>query len=144
MFKSFKLEVLLLAICMILLFVSSSFAAEDKIGFMDIHRVLSSHPKYEATQKQLETFIQKKSDTTKAAIAKETDPKKKQEILDKARSDSGMEEVRLMNPLTEDINKVVAKVAKAKGVTVVVNKMLIYYGGVDLTDDVVKALKEQK
>lgn len=144
MFKSFKCEILLLAVCMVLLLASGSFAAEDKIGFMDIHKVLSSHPKYITVQKQLETFIQKKSDATKAAIAKETDPKKKQELLDKARTDSGMEEMRVMNPLTEDINKVVAKVAKAKGVTVVLNKVLIYYGGVDLTDDIVKALKELK
>ena len=30
---------------------------------------------------------------------------------------------------------------KDKGVTVVLNKILIYFGGVDITDDVVKALK---
>lgn len=111
---------------------------------MDIQRVLMAHPKYEATQKQLDTFIRNKSDAAKAAIDKESDPKKKQEILDKARSESGIEEVRVMNPLTEEINKVVAGVAKGKGVTIVLNKLLIYYGGVDLTDDVVKALKDLK
>lgn len=144
MFYGNKVKVLFVAICAIFLLASTSFAAEDKLGFMDIHKVLSSHPKYEATQKQLEAFIQKKSDAAKAAIEKETDPKKKQEILDKARTDSGIEEVRVMNPLTNDINKIVEKVAKSKGVTVVLNKMLVYYGGVDLTEDVVKALKDLK
>ena len=144
MFYHFNMKVLFLAICSILLLASASFAAEDRIGFMDIQKVLSSHPKYEATQKQLDAFMQKKSNDAKAAIAKESDPKKKQEILDKARSESGMEEVRVMNPLTDEINKVVANVAKSKGVTVVVNKMLIYFGGVDLTDDIVKALKGLK
>ena len=33
---------------------------------------------------------------------------------------------------------------KDKGVTVVLNKILIYFGGVDITDDVVKALKNTK
>lgn len=133
-----------MATCSIFLFVSASLAAEDKIGFMDIQKVLTAHPKYAVTQKQLEAFIQKKSEAAKAAIDKESDPKKKQEILDKARTESGMEEVRVMNPLTNDINKIVAKIAKNKDVTVVLNKLLIYHGGVDLTDDVVKALKELK
>ena len=144
MFYGNRVKVLFLAICSIFLLSSASFAAEDKIGFMDIHKVLSSHPKYATTQKQLETFIQKKSDTAKAAIEKEADPKKKQEILDKARTDSGIEEVRVMNPLTNDINKIVEKIAKSKGVTIVLNKSLVYFGGVDLTEDITKALKELK
>ena len=49
-----------------------------------------------------------------------------------------------MNPLTEDLNRTIANVAKDKGVTVVLNKILIYFGGVDITDDVVKALKNTK
>lgn len=144
MIGSFRLKETVLALCVVLLAASMSFAAEDKLGYMDIHKVLSSHPKYEAAQKQLDEYIQKQSDAVKEAVAKETDPRKKQEILDKARSESGQEEVRVMNPLTEDINKVVAKVAQSKGVTVVLNKILIYYGGVDLTEDIVKAVKELK
>ena len=35
----------------------------------------------------------------------------------------------------------IAKVAKKKGVTIVVNKALVYYGGTDLTQDVINALK---
>lgn len=144
MFDSLKMKTLFWALCLIFLFVSVSLAAEDKIGFMDIQRVLTAHPKYEATQKQLDAFMKKKSEAAKAAIDKESDPKKKQEILDKARTESGMEEVRVMNPLTEDINKIVARIAKSKNVTIVLNKLLIYYGGVDLTDDIIKALKELK
>jgi hypothetical protein len=35
-------------------------------------------------------------------------------------------------------------VAKAKGVTVVVEKVYIFFGGVDLTDDVVKGVQAIK
>lgn len=121
-----------------------AFAASDRIGFIDTQRVLSSHPKYEAAQKQIEAFIKKKSETARTAAKQETDVKKRAEIIDKARKESGEEERRIMNPLTEDLNRTIANVAKDKGVTVVLNKILIYFGGVDITDDVVKALKNTK
>lgn len=121
-----------------------AFAASDRIGFIDTQRVLSSHPKYDAAQKQIEAFVKKKSETARTAAEKETDAKKRAEIIDKARKESGEEERKIMNPLTVDLNNTIASVAKNKGVTVVLNKILIYFGGVDLTDDVVKALKNIK
>ena len=35
----------------------------------------------------------------------------------------------------------ITSVAKAKGVTIVLNKALVFYGGIDLTQDVITALK---
>ena len=52
------------------------------------------------------------------------------------------EEAKLMNPVLKEVNDTIAKVAKQKGVTIVVNKALVYYGGIDLTQDVVNALKK--
>jgi outer membrane protein len=119
-------------------------AAEDRVGFIDAPRVLSSHPKYAESQKYMEEFVRKKTEESMAAAEKETDQRKRQEIIDTARMESGNEESRVMTPITKDINKVIESVAKAKGVTVVLNKMLIYFGGVDLTEDVIKGLKELK
>ncbi len=51
------------------------------------------------------------------------------------------EEAKLMNPILKEINETIAKVAKAKGITIVLNKGLVYYGGIDITNDVVTALK---
>jgi outer membrane protein len=120
------------------------FAAEDRIGFIDSPRVLSSHPRYEALQKQLDTFIEKKSEEARVASEKETDTTKKMVIIQNARMESGQEEMRVMNPITDEINKIIETVAKSKGITVVLNKLLIFYGGVDLTDDVISAIKKLK
>jgi outer membrane protein len=120
------------------------YAASDKVGFIDAQLVLIAHPKYAESRKYLDDFITKKSDEAKAAAEKETNPTKRMEIIDFARGESGQEEVRVMNPITAQINEVIEKVAKTKGVTIVINKALIYFGGVDMTEDVVKGVKAIK
>jgi outer membrane protein len=105
---------------------------------------LIAHPKYAEAQKYVDEFITKKSDEARAAAEKEADAQKRMLIIDTARQESGMEEMRVMNPLTAEINKIIESVAKAKGVTVVVEKVYIFYGGVDLTDDVVKGVQAIK
>jgi outer membrane protein len=120
------------------------YAATDKIGFIDTQRILVAHPKYESSQKQVDDFITKKSDEARAAAEKETDPSKRMEIIDTARRESGREELRVMNPITEDINKVIETVAKSKGVTVVMERVYIFFGGIDITEDVIKGVKAIK
>jgi outer membrane protein len=120
------------------------YAAEDRVGFIDAQKVLSSHPKYAESQSYMDEFVKKKTEEARVSAEKETDQVKRLRIIENARMESGSEESRVMNPITKDINKVIESVAKAKGVTVVLNKMLIYFGGVDLTEDVIKSLKELK
>ena len=51
------------------------------------------------------------------------------------------EEEKVMKPILKTVNDAVQKVAKQKGITVVVNKSLVYYGGTDLTSEVIAAVK---
>ena len=67
---------------------------------------------------------------------------KKSEIVQNLQFEMREEEAKLMNPVLKEVNDTIAKVAKQKGVTIVVNKALVYYGGIDLTQDVVNALKK--
>ncbi|MDR1136758.1 MAG: OmpH family outer membrane protein [Synergistaceae bacterium] len=120
------------------------YAATDKIGFIDTQSILVAHPKYESSQKYVDDFITKKSDEARAAAEKETDPSKRMEIIDTARRESGREELKVMNPITEDINKIIETVAKSKGVTIVMEKVYIFFGGVDLTEDVIKGVRAIK
>lgn len=136
-------KMLLLTLVSLFVFSFGSAAmAQDKVGYVDPQKILVSHPKYESTQKQLDQFAKKKADATKIAVDKEKDPKKKSEIYEKARRESGQEEMRLMNPIMTEINNAITKAAKGKGITVVLNKALVFFGGVDLTDDVLKLIKK--
>jgi len=71
----------------------------------------------------------------------ETDDKKKADIVENLQLDMRNEETKLMTPILKEVNNVIAKVAKAKGITIVLNKGLVIYGGIDITNDVVTALK---
>ena len=52
----------------------------------------------------------------------------------------GNKEKELMDPLMKDIETAIKKVADKKGLTVVVDKNAVIYGGVDITDEVSKAM----
>ena len=115
--------------------------ASDIIGFIDAQMVLVAHPKYEESQRYLDDFITRKSDEARAAAEIEPDPSRRMVIIDEARQASGMEEMRIMNPITVDINKIIETVAQSRGVTIVLEKVYIFFGGVDLTDDVVRGVR---
>lgn len=133
---------LLLAIAALFAFGAISYAAEDKVGYVDDMGVLQQFSKFQQAQKQLDELGKKKSNAAKAAFDKESDEKKKSTIVQNLQLEMREEEAKLMNPVLKEVNETIEKVAKQKGVTVVVNKVLVYYGGIDLTQDVVNALKK--
>jgi outer membrane protein len=116
-------------------------AANETVGFLDEAYVLSQYGKFKQAQEQFEQIGRKKSEAAKAAFDKETDDAKKQQIVQNMQLEMREEEAKLLSPVFQELNRIVEKVAKAKGVTIVVNKGLVYYGGVDLTNDVVTELK---
>jgi outer membrane protein len=124
--------------------VGIASAAEEKVGGIDPQKVLFQHPKYESTLKQIKDIADKKQEEAKTAIDKETDNNKKAEIFQTMRKEIAEEEQKLMQPLFKDIDLAVRTVATAKQVTVVVDKTALFYGGVDITDDVVQELKRTK
>lgn len=137
-----KTVALLLAIFALFAFGAISYAAEDTVGFVDDVMILKEFPKFQQAQKQLDELGKKKSNEAKAAFDKETDEKKKSEIVQNLQLEMREEESKLMSPVLKEVNGIIEKVAKEKGVTIVVNKLLVYYGGVDLTDAVITELKK--
>jgi len=137
-----KTAALLLAIAALFAFGAISYAAEDKVGYVDDMGVLQQFSKFQQAQKQLDELGKKKSNAAKAAFDKESDEKKKSDIVQNLQLEMREEEAKLMNPVLKEVNDTIAKVAKQKGVTIVINKALVYYGGIDLTQDVANALKK--
>ena len=121
---------------------SVRFHTRRTVGYVDDMGVLQQFSKFQQAQKQLDELGKKKSNAAKAAFDKESDEKKKSEIVQNLQFEMREEEAKLMNPVLKEVNDTIAKVAKQKGVTIVVNKALVYYGGIDLTQDVVNALKK--
>ncbi|MDR3281178.1 MAG: OmpH family outer membrane protein [Synergistaceae bacterium] len=122
---------------------AASAAEEEKVGGIDPQKVLFQHPKYEQILKQIKNIADQKQNEAKIAIDKESDNNKKAEIFQNMRRVIAEEEQKLMQPLFKEIDLAVRAVATAKKITVVVDKTALFYGGVDITDDVVQELKKK-
>lgn len=124
-------------------FAAGSAFAQDVIGCIDPNQVLFQHPKFEQVQNQLKDILSKKEQEAKTAFDKETNDQKKQEILNSKRKEMSMEEQKLIQPIYKDIDLAIRAVSQAKKITVVVDKNAIFYGGVDITNDVITELKKK-
>ena len=76
-----KFVALLLAVVALFAAGAASYAAEDVVGYVDDMQVLQQYSKFEQARKQLNDLGNKKSNAAKAAFDKETDEKKKNEIV---------------------------------------------------------------
>jgi len=138
-------SVMMVAILSLFLAVSLSSVAlaADTIGVLDPQKVLFQHPKFQEVQKQIKAMMEKKQAEAKAAIEKATDDKEKQKIFNTKRQEAAMEEQKLMQPLFKDIDLAIRTVAKTKGITIVLDKAQVFFGGVDITQDVIQNLKKK-
>jgi outer membrane protein len=122
---------------------AAAAAPEEKVGAIEPQKVLFQHPKYEQTLKQIKSIADQKQNEAKTAIDKESDNNKKAEIFQNMRRSIAEEEQKLMQPLFKEIDLAVRTIATAKKITVVVDKTTVFYGAVDITDDVVQELKKK-
>lgn len=137
------IALVLIAFASTLIAGGAACAASDKMGCVDPQKIMFQHPKFEQIQKQIKEVTTKKQNEAKAAIDKESDEKKKAEIFQKKRQEAANEERKLMEPLFKDINLAIRTVANAKKLTVIVDKSAVFYGGVDITEDVITELKRK-
>ncbi|MFA6641437.1 MAG: OmpH family outer membrane protein, partial [Thermovirgaceae bacterium] len=117
--------------------------AQEKIGVIDPQKVLFQHPKFEQAQKQIKTVVEKKQAEAKDAIDKTSDNNEKQRIFETKRQEAAREEQKIMEPIFKDIDLAIRTVAKAKGVTIVLDKTQVFFGGADVTEDVIQELKKK-
>jgi outer membrane protein len=138
-----KMVLLAVLSAFILTMVAGAALADEKIGVIEPQKVLFQHPKMAQVQKQVQAVVQKKQAEAKTAIDKEQDNKKKAEIYQTKRNEAATEEQKLMAPLFKDIDLAIRSIAKAKGLTIVLDKAQVFMGGLDITDDVIQELKKK-
>ena len=68
---------------------------------------------------------------------------KKAQIYETKQNEAVAEEQKLMAPILKDIDAAIRAVAKAKGMTVVIDTAATLMGGVDITEDVIRELKKK-
>jgi len=133
--------VVILAVAAVLVWRQMPVGAQSfSVGFVEMQRALDSHPRKASSERALQEFFQAKQrefqERSKAMTAfqrQELDRQLQQQILEKRNE--------LLGGLDKELRAVVETVAKQAGVTVVLDRAVVLYGGTDLTEAVIKQIK---
>ena len=114
----------------------ASAAASDKIGVVDRQEAMSRHPDLQNARSQYEAAVAEIQKDFEAKAAGMSD-QEKQDYYVQCQQRAQQKERELFEPLVQSFEAAVQKVAEAKGLTVVIDKSAVLYGGQDITQDVI-------
>lgn len=115
-------------------------APATAIGVVDISLLVNQHPdtaKANETIKSEAQAAQKEFDAKAASLG----DKEKQDLNLQLTMKVGQKKQELLKGIADKIDAAVKEVAKSKGLTVVIEKNSVVYGGLDITEDVLKKLR---
>ena len=109
------------------------------IGYVDMVRAVDAHPRKASAEAALKDYAQ--SQITDAQQRSKGLPAAQQEDMRRQLNTQLLKKRQeLIGGLEKDIRAAVEKVAKEQGIGIVLNREVVLYGGVDLTDQVIKAI----
>lgn len=124
--------------------VASAAASESSIGVVNYQILVRQSPDVNKMQEEMKNFIeatQKDFNDKSASMANDAEKKR---YFDQCQERIQAKEKELMEPILQNVENQIKKVADKKGLKVVVDKSAVVYGGVDITDEVAKAMQTGK
>lgn len=116
-----------------------AFGQSMTIGYVDMPRALDAHPGKPSAEAALRDYAQAQVADAQQKM-KTMNAAQKQDLQRQVDQDIFKKRAELLGGLDKDIRAAVEKVAKKQGISVVLSREVVLYGGVDLTDQVVKAI----
>ena len=120
---------------------ASAAAKESDIGVVNYQMLVSQSPELANVRTAMQNEI--------ATAQKDFDEKsktmndaEKQRYYKQLQERIGNKEKELMDPVLKNIELQIQKIADKKGLSVVVHKDTVVFGGVDITDEVVRAMQK--
>lgn len=123
--------------------MASAAASESAIGVVNFQMVVTQSPELAKVRTAMQEEVknaQKDFETKSASM----NDQEKQQYYQQLQERLANKEKELMDPLMKGIEDAIKKVADKKGLSVVVEKSTVVYGGVDITDEVAKSLQTAK
>ena len=120
-------------------YASAAAAPASNVGVVNYQMVVQQHPdlaKVQATMTTESDAAKKEFDAKAASLGE----KEKQEYFVQLQQRLQLKNQELMVPVFSKIDAIIKEVADAKGLSVVVDKGAVIYGGADITDECVKKL----
>jgi outer membrane protein len=113
--------------------------AADSIGYVDLNKVFSNHPDF-ASARAAMSLEQQKAQKEFQEKAPSLDDNGKRALDNTLTEQIAKREQDLFDPIRKKILDAVHKVAKEKGINTVLSAGAVVDGGVDITNDVLKAV----
>ncbi len=110
------------------------------VGYVDMQRALDAHPKKASSEEALNQFARSKAAELRR-LSQNKPPAEQAALARKTQEEILKRQTELLQALDKDIRAAVERVAKRAGVSVVLSHTVVLYGGVDLTDQVIKELQ---
>ena len=109
------------------------------IGYVDMGKAIDAHPRKASAEGVLRDYAQTQIADAQQRMKGMT-AAQQQDVQRQVNADLLKKRQELIGGLEKDIRAVVEKVAKQQNVTIVLNREVVLYGGVDLTDQVIKTI----
>jgi outer membrane protein len=116
-----------------------AFGQSMTIGYVDMPRALDAHPGKASAEAALRDYAQAQVADAQQKM-KSMSAAQKQDLQRQVDQQIFKKRAELLGGLDKDIRAAVEKVAKQQGISVVLSRDVVLYGGVDLTDQVIKAI----
>lgn len=113
-------------------------APASGVGYVDMQALIMQHPDMPKAQADLQAAAQEAQKNFEAKAATMND-KEKQDYYMQLEKGLMVKQQALMEPIEKKIDEAIKAAADKKGLSVVVDKSHIVYGGTDLTQDVLKS-----
>lgn len=152
MLKLEKRQVKIVALAVVLFFVlgiaglavsqtssvkSASAGPSTNIGYVNYDMLAYQHPDMKQADATFQNEIQAAKQDFDSKSANMND-KEKQDYYNQLQQRLGVKRTEIYGPVRDKINAAIKAVADAKGLSVVLDKSSVLYGGQDLTDEVIK------
>ena len=155
MIKLEKKQVKIVSVIIALVFIGSvvalaltqsggiaSAAGSSAVGVVDHQQILSQHPDAQSVQTQMNAAIQEVQKDFEEKSAGMSD-QEKQDYYQQCQQRLQQKQQELVDPIMKSVEEAIQKVADAKGLSVVMDKALVIYGGQDITQDVINRLTKK-
>ncbi len=117
----------------------ASAASSSSVGIIDYQQVMAAHPDIKKLQEQMEATV---GDVRKEFEEKSAgmNDQEKADYYRQCQERLAQKQQELLEPIRVAVDAAIKKVADKKGLSVVLDKMAVIYGGQDITQDVASEL----
>ncbi|MBM7622918.1 OmpH family outer membrane protein [Sporohalobacter salinus] len=135
-----RLKLLLIGLAVLILFTGCT--QQSKVAVVDMQKIVENSDRIQDYQQQLDKKLKELQTEYKTKLNNIDDEEKLKVKREEAYQKSQKIKSDIESKVKADIQKVISEIAKEQEIDVVLNKNDVKYGGVDITDQVIKALKK--